>query len=76
MGNFVEEQKAINAQWNQKIEKVEGSLNKRIDRLEGSLNQKIDNLQSSITRLTNQKQVQEQGRFLPRHCLILGESMR
>ena len=42
---------------------MEGSLNKRIDGLEGSLNQKIDNLQSSITRLTNQQQVQEQGKF-------------
>ena len=63
MGNFVDEQKAINAQLNQKIENVEGSLNKRIDGLEGSLNQKIDNLQSSITRLTNQQQVQEQGKF-------------
>ena len=63
MGNFVEEQKAINAQLNQKIKNVEGCLNKRIDGLEGSLNQKIDNLQSSITRLTNQQQVQEQGKF-------------
>ena len=63
MGNFVEEHKAINAQLNKNFENVEGSLNKRIDGLEGSLNQKIDNLQSSITRLTNQQQVQEQGRF-------------
>ena len=44
VGNFIEEQKAINAQWSQKIENVEGSLNKRINELEGSLNQKIDNL--------------------------------
>ena len=63
MGNFVEEQKAINAQLNQNFENVEGSLNRRIDGLEGSLNQKIDNLQSFITRLTNQQQVQEQGKF-------------
>ena len=63
VGNFVVEQRAIKAQWSQKIENVEGSLNKRINGLEGSLNQKIDNLQSSITRLTNQQQVQEQGRF-------------
>ena len=42
---------------------MEGSLNKRINGLEGSLNQKVDNMQSSITRLTNQQQVQEQGRF-------------
>ena len=63
VGNFVEEQKAINAQLNNKVENVEGSLNKRIDGLEGSLTQKINNLQSSITRLTNQQQVLEQGRF-------------
>ena len=63
MGHFVEEKKAINVQLNQKIENVEGSLNKRIYGLEGRLNQKIDNLQSSITRLTNQQQVQEQGKF-------------
>ena len=30
---------------------------------ESSLNKKIDILQSSITRLTNQQQVKEQGRF-------------
>ena len=63
MGNFVKEQKAINAQLNQRIENVESSVNKRIDGLHNSLNQKIDTLQSSITRLTNQQQVQEQGRF-------------
>ena len=63
VGNFVEEQKAINAQLNQRIEKVESTMNKRIDGLHKSLNQKIDTLQSSITSLTNQHQVQEQGRF-------------
>ena len=42
VGNFVEEQKAINAQLNQRIENVESSMNKRIDRLHNSLNQKID----------------------------------
>ena len=59
VGNFVEEQKAINAQLNQRIENVESSVNKRIDGLHNSLNQKIDTLQSSIMRLTNQ----QQGRF-------------
>ena len=63
MGNFVEEQKAINAQMNQRIENVENSVSKRIDGLHNSLNQKIDTLQSSITRLINQQQPQEQGRF-------------
>ena len=63
VGNFVEERKAINAQLNQRIENVESSVIKRIDGLHNSLNQKIDTLQSFITRLTNQQQVQEQGRF-------------
>ena len=59
VGNFVEEQKAINAQLNQRIENVESFVSKRIDGFHNSLNQKIDTLQSSITRLTNQQQVQE-----------------
>ena len=63
MGNFVEEQKVINAQLNQRIENVESSVNKRIDGLHNILNQKIDTLRSSITSLINQQQVQEQGRF-------------
>ena len=61
MGNFVEEQKGINAQLNKKIENVESSLNKRIDGLESNLNQRIDSLQASITRMANQQQ--EAGRF-------------
>ena len=64
MGNFVDEQKAINAQLNQRIGNLESSMNKRIDGLHNSLNKKIDTLQSSITSLTNQQQVKEQGRFL------------
>ena len=44
MGNFVEEQKTINAQINQKIEKVESSMDKTIDGLHKSLNQKIDTM--------------------------------
>ena len=63
MGNFVEEQKTINAQINQRIEKVERSMDKRIDGLHKSLNQKIDTMQSSISSLTNQQQVQEKRRF-------------
>ena len=53
VGNFVEEQKAINAQINQRIEKVESSMDKRIERLHKSLNQKIDTMQSSISGLNN-----------------------
>ena len=63
VGNFVEEQKTINAQLNQRIENVEISMDKRIDGLHKSLNHKIDTLQSSITSMTNQHQVQEKGRF-------------
>ena len=61
--NFMEEQKTINAQINQRIEKVESSIDKRIDGLHKSLNKKIDTLQSSISSLTSQQQVQEKGRF-------------
>ena len=64
MGNFVEEQKNINAQLNQRMESIESSMNKRIDGLHKSLNQKIDTLQSFICSLPNQQQMQEQGRFL------------
>ena len=44
VGNFVEEQKTINAQLNQRIENAESSMDKRIDGLHKSLNQKIDTL--------------------------------
>ena len=63
VGNFVEEQKTINAQINQRIEKVESSIDKRIEGLHKSLNQKIDTMQSSISGLNNQQQVLEKGRF-------------
>ena len=53
VGNFVEEQKTINAQINQRIEKVESSMDKRIEGLHKSLNQKIDTMQSSISGLNN-----------------------
>ena len=54
VGNFVEEQKTINAQINQRIEKVESSIDKRIEGLRKSLNQKIDTMQTSISNLNNQ----------------------
>ena len=56
MGNFVEEQKAINVHTNQKIERVESSLNKKLDNMHYEL-------QSSITRLSNQQQGPEKGKF-------------
>ena len=63
VGNFVEEQKAVNAQANQKIDAVECTLNKKIDDLQYEISQKYDNLQYSISRLTNQQQVLEKGIF-------------
>ena len=45
MGNFVEEQKVLNVQANQKIDTVESTLNKRIEGLQSEIDQKIDNLQ-------------------------------
>ena len=59
----MEEQKTINVQLTQKINTVESTLNSKMDGLQNDLNHKIDNLQYSITRLTNQQQVQEQGKF-------------
>ena len=44
VGNFVEEQKTINAQINQRIEKVESSMDKRIDGLHKSLKEKINTM--------------------------------
>ena len=55
VGNFVEEQKTINAQINQRMEKVESSIDKRIEGLQKIRNQKIDTMQSSISSLNNQK---------------------
>ena len=70
----MEEQKAMNAQANQRIDIVENTLNKKInnlhseiskkyDNLQFEISQKYDNLQYSISRLSNQQQVQEKGKF-------------
>ena len=42
---------------------MEGILNKKIENLQSEISQKFDNLQYSISRLTNQQQVQEKGKF-------------
>ena len=63
MGSFVEGQKAVNAQANQRIDTVESTLNKKIENLQSNIAYKFDNLQYSISRLTNQQQVQEKGIF-------------
>ena len=44
VGTFVEEQKVLNVQTNQKIEAVESSLNR-----------KLDNMHSEISKLSNQR---------------------
>ena len=54
VGTFVEEQKVLNVQTNQKIETVESSLNKKINNMHSEISNKYDNLQSSISRLSNQ----------------------
>ena len=63
MGSFVEEQKVVNTQANQRIDTVESTMNKKIENLQYDLAQKFDNMQYSISRLTNQQQVQEKGKF-------------
>ena len=70
----MEEQKAVNAQANQRVDTVESTLNKKMsnlhskfsqnhDSLQTEISQKYDNLQYSISRLSNQQQVQEKGKF-------------
>ena len=54
VGTFVEEQKVLNVQTNQKIEAVESSLNR-----------KLDNMHSEISKLSNQQlQGSEKGKVL------------
>ena len=57
------EQKTVNVQLNQRIDTMESTLNKRMDGFHNEIAQKIYNLQYSISRLTNQHQVQEKGKF-------------
>ena len=63
VGTFVEEQKVLNVQTNQKIETVESSLNKKIDNMHYEISNKYDNLQSSISRLSNQQQGPKKWKF-------------
>ena len=63
IGTFVEEQKVLNVQTNHKIETVESSLNKKIDNMHYEISNKYDNLQSSISKLSNQQQGPEKGKF-------------
>ncbi|RVW57834.1 hypothetical protein CK203_115292 [Vitis vinifera] len=59
VGDFVEAQKAINAQLNQRIDSVESLLIKRMDEVQNDLSQKLDNLQDSISRFANLNTMQE-----------------
>ena len=60
VGDFMEEQKTINAQLSQKIDTMENNVNKRIDGLQSEMEQKFGNLQYSISRLTNQQHVHQE----------------
>ena len=60
VGDFVEEQKTINAKLRQRIDTVESCLNQKLDVLQSDLDQKIDILHNSISRLTNQHVHQEE----------------
>ena len=42
MGTFIEEQKVVNVQTNQRIETMESSLNQKLNGLQSELDQKID----------------------------------
>ena len=59
VGDFVRDQKFINAQLSQRID----SLDKRMDGRQNDLSQKIDNLQYSISRLTNLNTMNEKVKF-------------
>ena len=59
MGDFVGAQEAINAQVDQRIDRMESMLNKRMDEMQNDLSQKLDILQDSISRLANLNTVQE-----------------
>ncbi|RVW18997.1 hypothetical protein CK203_099773 [Vitis vinifera] len=59
VGDFVRKQEAINAQINQRIDRVESTLNKRMDEMQNDLSQKLDILQDSISRLVDFNTMQE-----------------
>nr|CAN62752.1 hypothetical protein VITISV_027007 [Vitis vinifera] len=48
VGDFVGDQKSINAQLNQRIDSVESTLNKTMDMMQNDLSHKIDNVQYAI----------------------------
>ena len=44
MGTFIEEQKAVNVQTNQRIDTIESSLNKKLDGFQSEIDQKFEKL--------------------------------
>ena len=70
VGDFMEEQKTINAQLSQKIDSMENNVNKRIDGLQSEMEHKFENLQYSISRLTNEQHVHQEEVNLEEECLI------
>ena len=76
MDTFIEEQRAVNVQANQKINTMESSLNKELDGFKSEIDHKFDNLQCSISRLASQQHVHQEEENLEEECLIdtiLGE---
>ena len=70
MGDFVEEQKIINAQLSQKIDTMENNVNKRIDGLQSEMEHKFVNLQCSISRLASQQHVHQEEENPEEECMI------
>ena len=70
MGTFIEEQKAMNVQENQRIDTLESSMDQKLDGIQNDLGQKIDDLQYSISRLSNQQYVYPEEENLEGECLI------
>ena len=54
MDNFIEEQRVVTVQANQKTGTVESSLNKELDGFQSEIAQKLDILQESISKLAQQ----------------------
>ena len=83
VGDFVGEQKMINAHWNQRIDNVESSLSQKLDEPQNDMFQKLNNLEDSISRLTNQQHVHSKEEnpeevylsdtMMEEHCTLLTE---
>ena len=69
MDTFTEEQRAVNVQANQEIDRVESSLNKELDGFQSEIVQKFDNLQRSISKLASQQYVHQEEENPEEECL-------